>query len=95
MRNIFRGFGAVFGDFLFIRERFFEHAFQNFFHAVGETVGLGHALDLRFAITRAQNGGELAESVNALVVHLDDDDALEVLEDFIEAVRQRMNVAQM
>ena len=73
----------------------FENAFQNFFHAEREAVGLGHALDFRFAIARAQNRGELAKPVHALVVHLDGDDAFEILEDFLEAVRQRMNVAQM
>ena len=46
-------------------------------------------------ITGAQNRGELAEAVEALVVHLDDNDAFESGEDFFEAVRQRMDVAQM
>ena len=46
-------------------------------------------------IAGAENGGELAEAVNALVVHLDDDDAFESGEDFFQAVRQRMDVAQM
>ena len=55
-----------------------------------------HAWDLRFAETGiTENDGELAEAVNALVVHLDHDDALEVLEDFLESVRQGMNVTQM
>ena len=51
--------------------------------------------DLRFAITRPQNRGELAVAVNALVVHLDGDDAFELLENLLEAVRQRMEMTQM
>src|SRR6202023_2964721 len=71
------------------------NALENFFHAISEPVGLGHALDLRFAVARAQNGGELAEPVKALVVHLAGGDSLETGEDFLQPVRQRMNVAQM
>ena len=64
----------------------FENAFQDFFDAVGETVGLGHALDLWFAKARAQDGGELAETVNALIVHLNDDDAFEFRESFFQSL---------
>ena len=70
----------------------FENAFENFFHAEGETVGLGGAFDFRFAETRPQNSGKLAETVEALIVHFDDNDAFEFREDFFEAVRQRMDV---
>ena len=73
----------------------FEDAFQNFFHAEGQTVGLGEAFDLRLAIAGAEDGGELAVAVNALVVHLDDDDALEFGEDLFDAVRQRMEMTEM
>ena len=52
-------------------------------------------VNFRFAIPRPQNRGELAEAIDALVVHLDGDDALEFREDFLEPVRQRMEVAQM
>src|SRR6266571_3871375 len=72
-----------------------EHAVQNFFHPERETIGLGEARDFWFAVTRSQNRGELAKTVNALIIHLDRDDALELLEDFFEAVRQRMQMAQM
>ena len=68
---------------------------KNFFHSESETVGLGDALDFRLAITRPQNGGELAEPVKPLVVHLDGDHAFEFGEDFLQPVRQRMNMAQM
>src|SRR5205823_13759537 len=68
---------------------------QNFFHPEGETVGFGNAFDFLFAIASAQNGSELAETVKALVVHLDCDDALEFRPDFFEPVRQRMDMAQM
>ena len=67
-----------------------EYAVQNFSHPKGETIGLGEAGDLRFAIARTQNRGELTESVNALVIHLDGNDTLELLENFLEPVRQRM-----
>src|SRR5436853_5781433 len=78
------------------RVRFaFEHAFQNLLHAEGEAVRLGHALDLRFAISRAQNSGELSVTVNTGIVHLDGDDAFESRPEFLEAIRQRMNVAEM
>src|ERR1700730_9749707 len=63
-----RTVGAILGN-LSVSERFLENAFQNFFNPEGQTVGLGEALDFRFAITRAQNSGELAETVNALIVH--------------------------
>ena len=72
-----------------------ENAVQNFSHPESEAVGLGEAGDFRFAIASAQNRGELTESVNALVIHLDGDDALELLENFLEPVRQRMKMAQM
>ena len=72
-----------------------KNAAENFLHSISETIGFGHALDFRLAKTRAQNRRELAEAVDALVVHLDHDDALEFREDFLEPVRQRMNVAQM
>src|SRR4029077_538458 len=72
-----------------------EYAVQNFFHPEGEAVGLGEARDFRFAVARSQNRGELAKTVNALIVHLDRDDALELLEDFFEPVRQRMQMTQM
>src|SRR5438876_8956472 len=72
-----------------------EYAVQNFFDPEGETVGLREARDLRFTIAGAQNRGELAEAVNALVVHLDRDDPLEFFEDFLETVRQRMEMTQM
>jgi hypothetical protein len=68
---------------------------KNFFYAEGEAVGLGDAPDLRFTIARPQNGRELAESVKPLVVHLDGDDAFVFREDFLQPVRQWMNVAQM
>src|SRR5712691_632517 len=90
-----RGVRGVFGNFLISKRAATENAFQNFFYAKGETVGFGHAFDLRFAITRAQNGGELAEPVNALVVHLDHDDAFEFRKDFFETVREWMDVPQM
>ena len=72
-----------------------EYAVQNFSHPKGETVGLGEAGDFRFAIARTQNRCELAVAVNALVVHLDGDNALELLEDFLEPIRQRMQMTQV
>src|SRR5204863_1542749 len=57
--------------------------------------GLGDALNFWFAIAAAQNRGELAEPVKALIVHLDGDNAFEFRKDFLQSVRQRMNVAQM
>src|SRR6266542_2014952 len=64
----------------------FEYGVQDFFHPDRETVGLGEARDFRFTIAGAQDRGELAEAVNALVVHLDRDDPLEFFEDFLETV---------
>src|SRR5260370_39621037 len=72
-----------------------ENGLKNFFHAEGETIGLGYALNFRLAITGSQNGGQLPEPVKPLVVHLDGDDAFVFREDFLQPVRQRMNVAQM
>src|SRR5215470_3275591 len=72
-----------------------ENAVQNFFHPEREAVRLGEARDFRFAIARPQNRGELTVAVNALVVHLDGDYALEFLEDFLKSVRQRMQMTQM
>src|SRR5437588_5381926 len=73
----------------------FEDAFQNFLHPEGETVGLGDAFDLGFAIAGPKNRGELAEAVDALVVHLDDDDPFEFRPDFLEGVRQGVEMAEM
>ena len=73
----------------------FENAFENFFHAEGEAVRFVGTFDLRFAVTCPENRGQLAETVETLVVHFDDDDAFEFREDFFEAVRQRVNVPQM
>ena len=72
-----------------------EYAVQNFSHPKSEAIGLGETGDFRIAIARAQNRGELTESVNALVIHLDGNDALELLENFLEPVRQWMKMAQM
>src|SRR6266436_2701546 len=72
-----------------------ENAVQDFFYAESKAVSLGDALDLRFAIARPQNSGELAKAINALVVHLDGHNALELLENFLKAIRQRMQVTQM
>src|SRR5262245_16883676 len=72
-----------------------EYPVQNFFYPEGETVGLGEAGDLRFAVARAQNHGELAVAVDALVVHFNCHDALELLENFVEPVGQWMEMAQM
>ena len=41
----------------------FENAVQNFFDPKSKTVGFGKAFDLRLAVARPQNGGELAEAV--------------------------------
>src|SRR5262249_60527980 len=43
-----------------------EYTVQDFFHSEGQTVGLGEAGDLRFAIASAQNRGELAIAIHAL-----------------------------
>src|ERR1700756_64639 len=63
--------------------------------AEGEPVGLGKAGDFRFAVAGPQNRSQLTVAIYSLVVHLDRDDALELLEDFLEAVRQRMQMTQM
>src|SRR5262249_51214194 len=72
-----------------------EYTVQNLFHPEGETVGLCEAGDLRFAKASAQNRGELAIAINALVVHLNRHDAFELLENFLEPVRQWMKMTQM
>src|SRR6266567_9423537 len=65
----------------------FENAVQNFFDPKSKTVGFGKAFDLRFAVARPQNDRKLAEAINSLVVHFDNDDPFEVREDFFNAVR--------
>src|SRR5262249_29437610 len=98
---VFRGsimmlhFGAFARDVSRKERLALEYTVQNFFHPEGQTVGLGEAGDLRFAIASAQNRGELAIAINPLVVHLNRHDALELLENFVEAVRQWMKMAQM
>src|SRR5436853_5566401 len=72
-----------------------ENVLQNFPDAESQSVRLGHTLDLRFAKARTQNGGELTVTVNAGIVHLDNDDAFEFRPDFFEAIGQWMNVAEM
>ena len=62
----------------------FENAVQNFFDAKSKAVGFGKALDFRFAITRPQNDGELAEAVNSLVVHFHNNDPFKVRENFFQ-----------
>ncbi len=77
------------------RWRSFQNSFEDFFHAECQAVGLCEAADFRVAIARPQDGRQLAVAVKALVVHFGDDDALEAREDFFEAVRQRVQVAQV
>src|SRR5215211_5524843 len=72
-----------------------EHGVKNFLYTECETVRLVEAVYFGFAIARTQNRGELAEAVNALVVHLDGNNALELLEDFLEPIRQRMQMTQV
>src|SRR6476646_10291693 len=73
----------------------FEDAFEDLFHAESESVRLGSAFNFRFAESGAQDRRQLASSVDPLVVHLDDDDAFEYGEDFLEAIWKRMDVTQM
>src|SRR6516162_1810276 len=72
-----------------------ENAVQDLFHTKSEAIGLGEAGDFRFAIARTQNRCELTISVNALVVHLDGNNPFKLLENFLEAVRQWVEMAQM
>src|SRR5437762_9058814 len=88
-------FGAVARDVSRKEGLALEYAVQNFFHPERETVGLGEAGDFGFAIACTQNRGELAEAVNALVIHLDGNNVLELLEDFLEPIRQRMQMTQV
>src|SRR6266704_1778984 len=67
-------------------------AFEDFLHLPSEAVGLVDALDLRIAITGAQNRSELAEAVKSLVIHLDDEDVIEAGKNIFEAGRQRIDV---
>src|SRR5215216_4271906 len=88
-------FGAVTRDVS--REEGFalEYAVQDFFHTKSKAIGLGETCNFRFAIASAQNHCELPISINALVIHLDGNDPLELLENFVEPVRQWMKMAQM
>src|ERR1044072_1448810 len=72
-----------------------EYAAQNFFHPKGESVGLGEACDFRIAVAGPQDRGELTVAIDSLVVHLNRDDTFEFLENFVQTVRQRMEMPQM
>src|SRR6478736_7901533 len=61
----------------------------------GEAVGLGDARDAGVAEPGAQQGGELAEAVEALVVDLDDEDVLVLVERRLEARGERVEVAHL
>src|SRR5262249_8084864 len=93
--SLVNDFGALARDMSRKEGLALEYAVQNFFHPEREAVGLGEAGDFRFAIAGTQNRGGLAVPVNALVIHLDGDAALELLENLFEAVWQRMQMAQM
>src|SRR5437870_9636377 len=73
----------------------FQNSVEDFFDAESQAVGFGEAADFWIAISRAENRRELAAAVRTFVVHLDDDDALEACEDFLQPVRQRMHVPQV
>src|SRR5438093_2598281 len=82
-------------DFSGRKRTSFEYTFQNFFDAECESIGLGQTLNLRLAVTRPQNRGELTKSIKTLVVHLDNDDAFELGEHFLEPIWQWMKVAKV
>src|SRR5437868_5362019 len=69
-----------------------EGAGEDFLDLPREAVGLRHALDARVAVARAEQRGELAVAVEALVVDLADDDVREATEEFFEIVWERVEV---
>src|SRR6266576_6203460 len=87
--------GAVARNFSGRKRSAFKNAFQNFFDPKSQAIGFGEALDLRLAVARPKNDGDLAEPVESLVVHFHGDDAFELREDFFNAVRQWMKMTQM
>src|ERR1017187_10032974 len=71
------------------------HAVGELADPEGEPVGLGDAADGGKGVAGAQHGRQLAEPVEALVVHLDDQHVLVAAEDPLEARRQGGQVAQV
>src|ERR1035437_1672269 len=75
--------------------RFIFHQFENFLHLPSQAVGLVDALNFRVAIAGAQNCSKLAVAVKPLVIHFHDKNMVEAGENVFQAVRQRVDVAQM
>ena len=61
----------------------------------GESVGLGDAHDCGVGVAGPQHHGELAEAVEALVVDFGDHDFVVAIENILEPVGQRMDVAEV
>src|SRR5665213_4012990 len=70
-------------------------AFQNFAHTPGQAVGFGQAADFWVAITGAQQTAKLAVTVEAFVVHFDDDDMIKTGENIFQPRRQWADMADM
>src|SRR6185312_4923057 len=70
-------------------------AFEDFFHFKGEAVGFVDAANFRVAIARAQQLSELAKTVKSFVVHFHDEHVIETGENVFQAVRQRIDVADV
>ena len=69
-------------------------AVEDFFHFPGQAVGLVDAADPGVAEAGAQQAGQLAVAVEALVVHFHHPDVVEAGEDVLQARRQRVQMLE-
>src|SRR5450432_1576021 len=67
-------------------------AVEDFLHLPGQAVGFIDAPDARVAIAGAQQRSQLAVTVNAFVVQFDYKNVMKTLKNFLQAVRQRIDM---
>src|SRR6185503_20032494 len=70
-------------------------ALENVLHFPGQTVGLVNAPNLRIAIARPEQTGELAVAIQTLVIHFDDEDVIKPGENILQTRRQRADVTDV
>src|SRR6266568_4466037 len=70
-------------------------AFEDFLDLPSEAIGLVDATNLGITKARAEQAGELAVTVKALIIHLYNADGIEPGENVFQSWRQRVQVLEM
>src|SRR6266850_43539 len=70
-------------------------AVQYVFYLPGQAVGLVEAADFWITKTGAQQTGKLPVAVESFIIHFDDEDMIEARENILQAIGQRVDMANM